>query len=280
MTRLRRLSLVERLLEIADRLVEVGGVAGVCLGGSRARGIHSPDSDYDLGLYYRPPLDTAALRLLAAELTGEPVEVTEPGGWGPWVDGGAWLTIDGHRVDWIYRDLDRVHRVWRECQAGRFETGAQPGHPLGVYSHAYAGELALGQVLADPSGELLTLQEQTRRYPEPLREALIHNARWEAPFILTAARKGASRGDAFYVAGCLFRAVGLLAHALHAHARHWLLNEKGAVRAAGELGGVSMDFACRAHQLFSGLGTTQATLTAALDEADRLVAEVCGELAR
>lgn len=280
MIRIRRLSLVERLVEIADRLVEAGGIVGVCLGGSRARGTHSPDSDYDLGLYYRPPLDTAALRLLAAELTGEPVEVTEPGGWGPWVDGGAWLTVDGHRVDWIYRDLDRVHRVWRECRAGRFEIGAQPGHPLGVYSHAYAGELALGRVLADPGGELLALQEQTRRYPEPLREALVENALWEAPFILACARKGGARGDAFYVAGCLFRAVGLLAHALHAHARRWLLNEKGAVRAAGELDGAPADFADRAHRLFSALGTTPATLAAALDEADRLVVEVCGEFAR
>jgi hypothetical protein len=32
--------------------------------------------------------------------------------------------------------------------------------------------------------------------------------------------------------------------------------------------------------LFSVLGTTPDTLAAALDDADRLVAEVCGELAR
>ncbi len=218
---------MKRLAEIADRLVEVGGVAGVCLGGSRARGTHSPDSDYDLGLYYRPPLDTAALRTLAAELTGGPVEVTEPGEWGPWVDGGGWLTIDGHHVDWIYRDLDRVRRVWQECRGGRFEIGTQAGHPLGVYSHSYAGEVALGRVLADPGGELHALREQTRCYPEPLRAALIGNARWEAPFILDCARKGVSRGDSFYVTGCLFRAVGLLVHALHAHARCWVVNEKG-----------------------------------------------------
>ncbi|MFE2854389.1 nucleotidyltransferase domain-containing protein [Streptomyces lavendulae] len=270
---------MDRLVEIADRLAGVRGVVGVCLGGSRARGVHGPDSDYDLGLYYRPPLDTAALRLLAAELTGGPVEVTEPGGWGPWVDGGGWLTIDGHRVDWIYRDLDRVHLVWQQCQAGEFEIGAQPGHPLGVYSHAYAGELALGHILTDPSGELQTLQEQTRRYPEPLRQALIGNAQGEAPFILAAARKGAARGDAFYVAGCLFRAVGLLLHALHAHARCWVLNEKGAVQASAELPGAAAGFAGRAHELFSALGTTPETLAAALDDADRLTAEVCGELA-
>lgn len=276
----RQTEAVERLDEIAHRLAGVEGVVGVCLGGSRARGAHDPGSDFDLGLYYRPPLDTAALRKLAAELTGEAVEVTEPGGWGPWVDGGAWLVVDGHRVDWIYRDLDRVQRVWEQCRAGRFEIGTQPGHPLGVYSHAYVGELALGRILADAGGELRTLQEQTRHYPEPLREALIGNARWEAPFILAGARKGAARGDAFFVAGCLFRAVGLLVHALHAQARCWVLNEKGAVRAAGELPNAPADFAARAHGLFAALGTTPETLTAALDAADTLTAEVCGEPAR
>jgi hypothetical protein len=269
---------MERLTEIADRLTEVDGVVGVCLGGSRASGTHGPDSDFDLGLYYRPPLDIAALRLLAARLTGGPVEVTEPGGWGPWVDGGAWLTVDGHRVDWIYRDLDRVHRIWRQCLAGRFEIGVQPGHPLGVYSHAYVGELAVGQILADPGGELRILRDQTRRYPEPLRGALMDNARWEAPFILAGARKGAARGDVFHVSGCLFRAVGLLAHALHAQARRWVLNEKGAVRAAGELAVAPPEFAGRAQGLFSALGTTPETLAAALDDADSLVAEVCGRL--
>lgn len=263
---------------IADRLTDVDGVVGVCLGGSRARGTHRPDSDVDLGLYYRPPLDTAALRLLASELTGESVDVTEPGDWGPWVDGGAWLTVDGWRVDWIYRDLDRVHRIWEECQAGRFEVGVQAGHPLGVYSHSYAGEVAVGRVLADPGGELRALRQETRRYPEPLREALIANTRWEAPFTLANARKGAAGGDAFYVAGCVFRAVGLLVQGLHAHAGCWVLNEKGAVRAAQALPAAPADFSVRAHELFAVPGTDPQALSAALDSADRLTAEVCGQL--
>lgn len=54
-----------RLREVADQLLEVPGVAAVMLGGSRARGAEKPDSDVDLGLYYRPPLDVDKLQALA-----------------------------------------------------------------------------------------------------------------------------------------------------------------------------------------------------------------------
>src|SRR5881394_1210981 len=161
------------LTELARQLASVGGVVAVVLGGSRARGTHRPDSDTDLGVFYRGELDVPALRALAADVTGEPVEVTDPGGWGPWVNGGAWLTIGGERVDWIYRDLDRVHRVWNDCQSGRYEVAVQAGHPLGYYSHTYAGEVALCRVLADPSGELAELQARTRHYPPALGDALV-----------------------------------------------------------------------------------------------------------
>jgi predicted nucleotidyltransferase len=53
------------------------------LGGSHGRGEHLPDSDTDLGVYYRPPLDVAALRSLARAVAGEGAQVSEPGEWGP-----------------------------------------------------------------------------------------------------------------------------------------------------------------------------------------------------
>lgn len=174
------------IADMAERLVRVPGVVGVALGGSRARGEHRPDSDWDLGVYYRGRLDLAALRTLA----GPDVEVAGPGGWGPWVDGGAWLTVDGTAVDWILRDLDRVGRVWADCREGRYEVGIQAGHPLGFWSPCYAGELALGQVLADPSGELTRLRATMAVYPEALRTALT-GATWEAEF-LTAERPRAT----------------------------------------------------------------------------------------
>ncbi|GAA0904155.1 hypothetical protein GCM10009549_07440 [Streptomyces thermoalcalitolerans] len=90
------------LRDTADRLAALPGVRAVALGGSRARGTHRPDSDWDLALYYRGRFDPAGLRAVGWE-----GEVSEIGAWGGGVfNGGAWLRIDGRRVDVHYRDLD------------------------------------------------------------------------------------------------------------------------------------------------------------------------------
>ncbi len=264
----------ERLRALAARLVRVPGLVAVTLGGSRARGVHAPGSDVDLGLYYRPPLDLDRLGALARDVAGPDASVTGPGEWGPWVDGGAWLTVDGVPVDWIYRHLDRVRAAWTDAQEGRHGWHAQVGHPLTVLDVAYAGEVALGVVLADPTGELTALRAAARRYPEALARGLVESSVWEAGFAVAIARKAVGRGDAVYVAGCLFRAVGLCTHALHAHARRWLIAEKGAVAAAAALPGAPPAFAERAHRLLGHPGTTPAELAEAVDAAAALVAEV------
>ncbi|MGV9771019.1 nucleotidyltransferase domain-containing protein [Streptosporangium sp. NPDC003464] len=258
---------------LARRLTGIPGVVAVVLGGSRARGTHRPDSDIDLGLYYRGDLDVTALRALAVQETGEQVEITAPGGWGPWVDGGGWLTIDGRRVDWIYRDLDRVRRVWAGCREGRYEVGAQAGHPLGFYSHAYAGEVALCRVLADPGGELTGLRESTQAYPAALSAALVDGL-WEADFSVELARYGAAGVDPAYAAGCLFRAVGVACQALHGHAGQWLINEKGMVASAGRLPLAPRDFAARARRLLGHVGESARQIERTVADAAALVGEV------
>ncbi|MFB4420573.1 nucleotidyltransferase domain-containing protein [Streptomyces sp. QL37] len=237
---------------MASRLAQLPGIEAVALGGSRARGTHRPDSDWDLGVYYRGAPDLEALTALASEVQGAPADVAGPGGWGPWVNGGAWLTVDGVAVDWILRDLDRVESVWSDCRAGRFEVGVQPGHPLGFWSPCYVGEVALGRVLVDPGGELTPLQEAMRSYPEPLRRALT-GAAWEAEFSVASARKSAPSGDTLHVALCLSKAFGILAQALHAHHRVWCLNEKGALASAAALPDTPADFADRVSAALRGL---------------------------
>ncbi|MGW1776393.1 nucleotidyltransferase domain-containing protein [Streptomyces sp. NPDC002104] len=264
----------EVIKEMAQRLAGVPGVRGVMLGGSRARGEHGPASDWDLGVYYRGALDLAAL----GELAGPDVEVAGPGGWGPWVNGGAWLRVDGVAVDWILRDLDRVERVWADCREGRYEVGVQPGHPLGFWSPCYPGEVALGQVLADPAGELAALRATVSAYPEPLRDALLAGA-WEAEFLAAGAAKGAARGDALYVSLCLSKAFGILVQALYAADRRWCLNEKGALAAAELLPSAPAGFGPRVRTLLGAQGTTPEALTATVAEARTLIEETRAGLA-
>lgn len=231
--------MIGTLLErVVGALTEVDGVLAVTLGGSRARGSARPDSDVDVGLYYRPdvPLDVSGLRWAAAAVDDRPsVEVTEPGAWGPWVDGGAWLSIDGHSVDWIYRNLDRVERYLTDAAAGRFEVGYQVGHPHGVTSAVYLGELATAVVLHDPSGALAAVREALQSYPPALRRALIERFGFEARFSLVQADKGAARGDVAYVVGCVWRATACLLQVAFAMNGRWLLNEKGALSEARSL---------------------------------------------
>ena len=224
---------------IASQLAEVEGVVAVALGGSRARGEAQPDSDIDLGVYYRngqkPSVEE--LHRLARELgyrhAGD--HVTDFGGWGAWINGGAWLQVEGHPVDWLYRDLDRVFRTIEDCREGRTTVYYQPGHPHGFHTQIYMGEIYYCQPLHDPEGVLAALKKLTEPYPPRLKEVLIRNQLWEACFALDTCRKPASRGDTFYTTGCLFRCAACLVQALFALNERYTINEKGSVEAAGAL---------------------------------------------
>jgi predicted nucleotidyltransferase len=267
---------IDRLRELAAQLTTVDGLAAVLLGGSRARGQHTASSDTDLGLYYRAPLDVGGLRKIASDVAGSGAELTEPGDWGPWVDGGGWLIIDGHPVDWLYRELDRVQAAWRDASEGMYSFHAQVGHPLGVPDFWYPGEVALGVVLSDPTGELADLHRRAGSYPPKLSDAVCQKSLSEASFLLAIAAKAVDRADTSYVAGCLFRVVELCAHALHGRAGIWLINEKGAIAAAGAIALAPGDFARRAHGLLGNLGTSPEQLAASLQIAAGLVAETEG----
>jgi hypothetical protein len=149
---------------------------------------------------------------------------------------------------------------------------------LGFYSHAYAGEVALCRVLADPAGELAALREEAADYPPALRAALIRGL-WESDFALMTARYGAAGGDPAYAAGALFRAIGVACHALHAADGAWLINEKGMVASAARLPSAPSGFGERAQELLAAVGGTPEEIGHTIDAATRLIAEVraaCG----
>jgi predicted nucleotidyltransferase len=228
---------VEALLQnVVDEVKRVEGVRAIVLGGSRARGAHTPSSDIDLGIYYHPgdPLNLDRLRDVAVRLDDEhrPDVINEPGGWGPWINGGGWLKVQSHPVDFLYRDLQKVTTVIEDCLQGRLEIVYQPGHPFGFVSSMYLAEVAVCQPLWDPEGTISELRSEIDPYPDPLQKALIQKFAWEIDFSIRIARKGIERGDVAYAAGSCFRSVMCMLQVLFALNKvHWL-NEKGAVALA------------------------------------------------
>ena len=264
--------------EIAACLGRIDGVSAVALGGSWARGEARPDSDVDLGIYYRdadrPSVES--LDELARELGyRDPSQpVTDFGGWGPWVNGGAWLLVAGVQVDLLYRDLDEVSRVIDDCRNGKTSVHYQPGHPHGFHSHIYMGEVHHCRPLFDPDGELASLKELTDTYPPQLRHALVKTQLWEARFSLETSRKPAARGDAAYVAGCLFRSAACATQALFALNERYLINEKGAVGATDVLPVRPPNFKEDVESVLAEPGRTPGQLTRSIARLEELVGSV------
>ena len=260
---------------IIERVSRVDGVAAIFLGGSRARDTHTPTSDVDLGIYYHPerPLDLDALGRVAAEIDDDhrPGLLTPIGGWGPWINGGGWLTVRSVPVDFLYRDLSRVTAVVEACQAGQVDIVYQPGHPHGFVSAIYMAEIAICQSLWDPQGKVAALKAQTQPYPAVLKRALIEKFAWEADFALATAKKGIGRGDVAYVAGCCFRSVSCMLQVIFAlNGRYWL-NEKGAVALAESVPLRPPRFQARIEEVFALPAADAQALETALRVLDNLV---------
>jgi hypothetical protein len=205
---------------IATQLAAIPGVVAVTLGGSRATNTAAPGSDWDFGLYYQGRLDPADVVAL-----GWPGRVFAPGDWGRIVNGGAWLTIDGTKVDLIYRDLAEVLRWTAAAEDGRFEIQREVGYVAGLATYVLAGELALGRVLA---GEL-----PRPRFPPKLRATA--PAAWTrlAAGALHTAGSHADREDTTACLANLCQAVLAAAQGRLAAAGEWVLNEKHLVQRAG-----------------------------------------------
>jgi predicted nucleotidyltransferase len=215
--------LPDAVAALAGELAALPGAVAVALGGSRATGTARPDSDWDLGVYYRASrraLDPADVRAL-----GHEGHVSELGEWGPVVHGGAWLTVGGLPVDVLFRDLDRVEAAMVDASRGAFAIVAQNGHVAGAPTYLPVGELALCRPLA---GEL-PRPTFGRRLGRAARERWAGQARVALMFALGHARGG----DPVGCAGALAVACLSAAHGRMAAVRTWVLGEKRLVRRAG-----------------------------------------------
>ncbi|MEV0242229.1 nucleotidyltransferase domain-containing protein [Streptomyces sp. NPDC050674] len=207
----------------ADRLAALPAVEAVTLGGSRAQGTQRPDSDWDMAVYYRGAFDPADLRAVGWE-----GEVGEIGAWGGGVfNGGAWLTIEGRRVDVHYRDLDVVEHEVAEAERGRFRVEPLMFHLAGIPTYLLVAELAINKVLR---GQL----PRPDAYPAALRVSAPAHWHGMATATLAYAEAGhAPKGAVTQVAGAIALAATQTAHAVLAARGQWVTNDKGLVARAG-----------------------------------------------
>ena len=257
------------LRRTSTALKDVEGIRAVVLGGSRARGNASADSDIDVGLYYdADSLDLDALDCAASFLDNDRRTglIAPPGAWGDWVNGGGWLAVDGCHVDLILRDFARVARVVADCTAGKIKTYYQTGHPHAYVDAMYMGELAVCKIIWERDNAVSRLKEVAKVYPPKLREAMLGFFSFEAGFSLSHTEANARRDDVYYVAAHVVRSVSCLNQVLFALNGEYCLNEKKAVALIEGFPIKPSGYKKRIDDLFSLLGVKPQEACAILRE--------------
>jgi hypothetical protein len=267
----------ELVSSLAQRLGAISGMKAVVLAGSHARGRAGPGSDIDLGLLYSEaaPFSIQSVRELARGVndTAGPV-VAGFYEWGPWVNGGAWLTIGGQRVDFLYRSIEHLERVIADAEAGRYEVDYAQQPPFGFFSATYVGEIRVCVPLFDPEARLDSLKRRVTDYPEALRRAVVQDYLWQAEFGLAAfARKFATRADSYGTAACLTRAVNQLVLVLFALNRGYPINDKTALAEVAEFELAPQEFGPRVQKTLAQPGASAAELVAAVESVARVFRE-------
>ncbi|SDD05556.1 nucleotidyltransferase domain-containing protein [Auraticoccus monumenti] len=211
-----------RLRRLVDELIRLPGVEALALGGSRASGTHRADSDWDLGVYYRDGFRPADVRAL-----GHPGTVVELGEWGGGIfNGGAWLDLDGTRVDLLWRELAVVEHEIDEAVAGRWRIEPLMFHLTGIPTYLLLAELAVNRVL---HGDL-----PRPDYPSALREAAGRGWFGRAELTLGFARSAhAAQSRLTACLGLVAVGAAELAHAAAATGGRWVTNDKSLLALGG-----------------------------------------------
>ena len=267
----------ELIGSIIDKLKVVDGLQAIVLGGSWASGTQHADSDIDLGLYYNAdyPLDIQQVRNIAYELNDlpEPV-VTDLGGWGRWVNGGAWLTIQGQRVDFLYRNIDFVSNVIDACNKGEIQSDYWQQPAYGFHSYIYCAETNICKILYDPGGIIEALKTKVVQYPQPLKEKIIKDFTWSAQFTLDVAKKSARQGDVYFVAGSLARALSCLVQVLYALNETYFISDKRMYRDVEQFALKPLDFVEKVNRILGSPGRVQEELEESLKAVEVLLGEM------
>ena len=270
--------MVDTIIQLVrEKLSSLSYIECIVLGGSRARGTHTEDSDIDIGIYYHSEsFDLITINQLAAELDDEHRSnlIAPPGAWGNWVNGGGWLIIQGHHVDLILRDIKRVEQVMKDTNQGIVTANYQTGHPHGYISVMYRGELGISKILFARSDSFCELKKQAETYPSALQKGLTDFFMFEAGFSLMFAKDNIDKDDISYVCGHCFRSISCLNQVLFAMNEEYCINEKKAVRMIGVFKIKPSNYKERVDKVISLISTDADCTRKGIEILQRLVTEV------
>ena len=267
----------EILLSAVDALMAVDGVLAIVLGGSYARGTQRANSDLDVGIYYTKsyPFSIERIRDIAIELSADksPV-VTDFYGWGPWVNGGAWIQTPSGKLDLLYKNIEQIESTIQDAAQGITHHDYSQQPTFGFYSVIYLAETHVCIPLWDPEGIITRLKEAVRVYPPKLQQRLVADTLWGAEFALHSAIQYAAKGDVYNTTGCLTRVAGYLTQALFALNTTYFINDKRVLNAMAQFEHCPPEYVERLTQILACPGATSETLSRTVNSLQELWQEV------
>lgn len=223
----------QRLLnDITDDLKGIAGVKAIVLGGSYAVGMATKHSDLDIGVYYskEKPFNIEDIKSVAEKYTAhEAPTVTGFYEWGPWVNGGAWITTSICEVDFLYKNIEQIAATIEQAKNGVWENDFEQQPPYGFSSIIFLAETHGCLPLYDPDEVIKTLKESIVQYPQKLKASMIQQSLWSAEFTIWQAEKFAKKADVYNTVGCLTRAIKNIITALFAINEIYPMGDKRAV---------------------------------------------------
>lgn len=240
------------LRDIVNDLIAIRNVTAVVLGGSHAVGMANEDSDLDIGIYYsqESPFSIEEVRRVAEKYSvAEKPTVTGYYEWGPWVNGGAWISTAEGDVDFLYKNIDQIRKTIADAGNGIWENSYDQQPPYGFSSIIYMAETENCRILHDPESVVLGLKESIRPYPDKLRQSVIQQSLWSAEFTIWQAGKFASKSDIYCTMGCITRAMHAIVSALFAINEIYPMGDKRAIEILSNAGTKPVHFKERVEKI-------------------------------
>lgn len=272
---------IELIIEkVITSLKTIKGIEAIVLGGSRAKGNYSAKSDIDIGIYYSndSELDLMELKRVATELddTHRTNLITKIGEWGPWINGGGWLCIDGVATDFLFRNINKVATVIDDCLNKKITIDYQPGHPHGFVNTIYIAETYYCKILWDTNNLLVNLKDKITPYPLPIKTGIVDKFLWEAGFSNSIAYKGLLKNDIVYTTGCIYRVISCLMQVIYALNETYIMNEKGSLANIDTFKIIPEAFKEKVENIFLSLTSDTKNMKNILDELSGVIKEVEG----